>query len=136
MGGRGAFADSNNQNFTFVEGGQTYRTIKKYKGFETIEKIDQTKNTAIPFYSHSGSNIYVVVQQNKIKNITVYGENHNVVTSIDFYKKHHGVIPHTHPHGIHTNDGPGIPPTEEEWKLIRYIKKKTRLKCFNDQSTN
>ncbi len=86
--------------------------------------------------SHSGKNIYVVVYKGKISSIIVYGEDHNQVTSIDFYNEHHGVSPHTHPYGVHQHGKRGTPPTEEEWQLINYIVKETRLEYYDGKGSN
>lgn len=68
MGSRGAFADVNTGNFTFVDGGQTYHSLGEVDGVKVI--VRDKGSVKAPEFSHTANRIYAVVQDGKLKHLT------------------------------------------------------------------
>lgn len=126
MGSRGAFADVNAGDFTFVDGGQTFNSIGKVDGVKVLVRTDGYSVKA-PEYSHTAKRTYAVIQDGKLKHLTFYDENHNQYVSIDLLHEHGSkrLKPHKHLYLDHTDDG--IPISDSELKLINKIKRRFNL---------
>lgn len=125
MGSRGAFEDVNTGNFTFVDGGKTFNSIGEVDGVKVLVRADGYSVKA-PEYSHTENRIYAVVQGNKLKHLTFYGDDHKQKVSIDVSQEHWGVKPHKH-YNLNHNDH-GIPINENEQAMIDKIKRRFNLK--------
>lgn len=129
MGSRGAFVDVNSGNFTFIEGGQHYKSLGVLSSNPNVKVIIQdSSNVKAPEFSHTAGRIYAVVKEGVLKHLAYYDENHNQAVSIDFLHAHNGVQPHRHVYMRHNKNDPGIPPTRAEKQLIRKIKKEFHLR--------
>lgn len=129
MGSRGAFVNVNIGNFTFVEGGQRYFKIGTLRSNNNVEILMmQGNNVKAPEFSHSANKIYAIVKDGMLKHLAFYDEEHKQAVSIDFAHKHNGVQPHRHVYLRHNKKDPGVPPTKEEVKLIKMIKREFKLK--------
>ncbi len=129
MGSRGAFVDVNSGNFSFIAGGQHYKSIGVLSNNPNVKIIVQdSSNVKAPEYSHTPERIYAVVKYGALKHVAYYDENHKQAISIDFAHAHKGVKPHRHIYMSHNKNDPGIPPTAEEKRLIKQIKKEFHLK--------
>lgn len=128
MGSRGAFIDVNRGNFSFAENGQHYETIGEITGIQILKQTFGAVKA--PEYSHSSNRIYAVIQNEKIKHLTFYDENHKQVKSIDFGHTHgeNKVIPHVHYNLMHNKNEVGTPPSAADWQLIIKIKKKLGMR--------
>lgn len=125
MGGRGAFINVNKQDFTFVEGGQTYHSIGEVDGVKVLVR-EKGNSVKAPDYSHTANRTYAIIQNGKLKHLTWYDENHNQSVSIDFGHAHNGVIPHKHYNLDHTDKG--IPIDDKELALANKIKRRFNLR--------
>ncbi len=126
MGGRGSFIDVKHDDFSFVESGQKYHTIGVVDKVKIIIKDPKFKESVNqPLYSHSPNAIYATVQRGRLKYITFYGRNHEIVNEIDLQHRHEGVSPHKHPYGNHTIYEKL---TKEEHELVDKIKRESGLK--------
>lgn len=129
MGSRGAFIDVNNGDFTFVVGGQHYKSLGVLSDNPNIKVIVQdSSNVKAPEYSHTPGRIYAVVKDGMLKHLAYYDENHKQAISIDLAHEHKGVKPHRHVYMNHEKNSPGVPPTAAEQALIDKIKKEFHLK--------
>ena len=129
MGSRGAFVDISSGNFTFIDGGQHYKSLGTLKGDPNVKIIVQdSSNVKAPEYSHTAGRIYAVVKDGVLKHLAYYDDNHNQAVSIDFLHAHNGVQPHRHMYLSHNKNDSGDPPTAAEKKLIRKIKKEYHLR--------
>lgn len=124
MGGRGAFVDVNNSDFTFKENGKNYHSIGEIDGIKVL--VQDKGNVKAPEYSHTANRIYAIVQNGALKHLTFYDSNHNQEVSIDLLHKHNKICPHKHFHLNHSDKG--IPITSEEQALIDKIKRRFGLK--------
>lgn len=128
MGSRGAFINIDKGNFCFVENGQHYETIGEIEGTKIlIQKIGAVK---APEFSHSKNAIYAIVQGGTLKHLTFYDENHRQFKSIDFCHPHgiNKLQPHIHYNLIHNKNELGIPPSADDLKLAKKIKKAMGVK--------
>ena len=124
MGSRKAFKSVEKKDFTFVENGQTYRTIG---GFDNLRVLIKEKGSVnAPVFSHTANRIYAVVQKGELKHLAYYDENHNQAIAIDLKHKHHGVQPHKHIYLNHLDDGIAI--SVEEQRLVDRVRKEFNLK--------
>ena len=129
MGSRGAFVNVSGGDFTFIEGGQHYKSLGTLKNNPNVKVIVQdSSNVKAPEYSHTAGRIYAVVKDGVLKHLAYYDENHNQAVSIDFAHAHKGVQPHRHVYLNHNKNDPGVPPTATEKRLIRKIKKEYHLR--------
>ncbi|MCQ2524349.1 MAG: hypothetical protein MJ123_08415 [Lachnospiraceae bacterium] len=129
MGSRGAFENIDIGKFSFIEGGQHYKSIGSLSSNTNVKVILQdTKNVKAPEYSHTEGRIYAVVKEGKLKHLAYYDESHNQAVSIDFAHPHKGIQPHRHEYMDHNKNAPGVAPTPEEEALIKKIKKEFHLK--------
>ena len=72
MGSRKAFKSVEKKDFTFVENGQTYRTIG---GFDNLKVLIREKGAVrAPEISHTANRIYAVVQKGKLKHLAISAE--------------------------------------------------------------
>lgn len=125
MGSMGAFVNVDIGNFAFVDGGKTFNSIGEVDGIKVLVRPEGYSVKA-PEYSHTENRIYAIVQGDRLKHLTFYGDDHKQIVSIDVSQKHHGVIPHKH-YNLNHNDS-GIPINESEQKLINKIKRRFNLK--------
>ena len=129
MGSRGAFVDVSSGNFSFVEGGQHYKSLGVLSSNSNVKIIMQDSNAVkAPEFSHTAGRIYAVVKNGELKHLAYYDEDHKQAVSIDFSHDHKGVQPHRHVYLSHNKTDPGVPPTAKETALIRKIKKEYHLK--------
>lgn len=129
MGSRGSFVDVNSGDFTFVAGGQHYKSIGILSSNPNVKVIVQdSSNVKAPEFSHTPGRIYAIVKDGTLKHLAYYDENHNQAISIDLAHAHHGVQPHRHVYMSHDKNDPGVPPTPTEMELINKIKKEFHLK--------
>ena len=129
MGSRGSFEDVDIGNFTFIEGGQHYKSIGVLSSNVNVKVIVQdSNNVKAPEYSHTAGRIYAVVKNGQLKHVAYYDENHKQSVSIDLTHAHKGVKPHRHVYLSHNKDNPGVPPTKAEMKLIKQIKQEYHLR--------
>lgn len=129
MGSRGAFVDVNTGNFTFKAGGQHYKSIGVLSTNPNVKVIVQdSTNVKAPEFSHTQGRIYAVVKEGVLKHLAYYDDAHKQAISIDFAHAHNGVQPHRHVYMSHNKNDPGVPPTTDEKKLIKKIKKEFHLK--------
>ncbi len=124
MGGRGAFVDVNNKDFTFVEGGQTYISVGEVDGIKIIVRKGNLSVKA-PEYSHTENRIYATLQDGKLKHLSFYDENHKQVKSIDFGHEHgtDHLNPHVHFNMEHNKNERGTAPSDSDIILINKINK-------------
>ncbi|MBR1580160.1 MAG: hypothetical protein IJ668_06650 [Selenomonadaceae bacterium] len=124
MGSRASFKSAGGGDFTFVENGQTYRTIG---GFDNLRVLIKEKGSVkAPEFSHTENRIYAVVQKGVLKHLVYYDEKHRQAVSIDLTHSHHGVQPHKHIYLDHSDKG--IPISAEEQRLVDRVKKEFNLK--------
>ena len=129
MGSRGAFVDIDKGNFSFVEGGQHYKSIGTLSTNPNVKVIvKDSNNVKAPEYSHTPGRVYAVVKNGVLKHLAFYDQEHNQAVSIDLSHDHQGVVPHRHVHLQHDKSLPGVPPTRLEKELIKKIKKEFHLK--------
>ena len=129
MGARGAFVDVNKGDFSFVSGGQHYKTIGELSSNPNVKVIIQDYSSVkAPEYSHTPNRIYAVVQKGRLKHLAYYDENHKQAVIVDLWHKHGEVMPHIHLYMNHDKDLPGVPPTAEQLKLVNKIRKEFNLK--------
>ena len=129
MGSRGAFADISTGNFTFVSGGQHYKSLGILQDNPNVKIIIQdTNNVKAPEFSHTPGRIYAVVKDGELKHLAYYDENHKQAVSIDFAHAHKGVQPHRHVYLSHNKSDPGVPPTAAEQALANKIKREFHLR--------
>lgn len=142
MGSRGSFVDIDKGDFTFVEGGQTFRKVAMVDDVVVLERFEG--GVKAPDYSHSADRIYAVIQTQKAKNkktgeyetvtrlkqLAFYDKNHDQKISVDFGHPHTGVRPHIHIDRIHDKNVPGIPPTKEQLELANKIIRRLKLDAY------
>ena len=129
MGSRGSFVNVDKGDFTFIEGGQHYKSLGTLKGNPNVKIIVQDSNNVVaPVFSHTEGRIYAVVKNGVLKHLAYYDKEHKQAVSIDFLHEHHGVKPHRHEYMNHDKNSEGHPPTQDEWTLIKQIKKEYHLK--------
>lgn len=129
MGSRGAFIDVNMNDFSFKDNGQIYMSLGNLSSDSNVKiLVQKTNNVKAPEYSHTAERIYAIIKNGELKHLAFYDENHKQAVSIDFSHYHKGVKPHRHVYMSHNKNDPGIPPTENELKLIKKIKKEFHLK--------
>lgn len=142
MGSRGSFVDVDKGDFTFVDGGQTFRKVAMVDDVVVLERI--SGGAKAPEYSHSADRIYAVIQKKEKKNIETgenettidlkhlafYDKNHNQKVSIDFQHEHNGAKPHVHFNLIHDKNEPGISPTKEQLALANKIIRRLKLNAY------
>ena len=129
MGSRGAFVDVNTGNFSFVQGGQHYMSLGSLSSNPNVKVIIQDSNAVkAPEYSHTPGRIYAVVKNGELKHLAYYDDAHKQAVSIDLAHDHKGVQPHRHVYLSHNKNDPGIPPTAEEYNIIKMIKKEFHLR--------
>lgn len=77
-----------------------------------------------PEYLHSLNSTYAVIQNEKLKHLTFYDENHRQVKSIDFSNLHvkNKVVSYVHYNMAHNNE-PVTLLLVSDWQLINKIKK-------------
>lgn len=129
MGSRGAFVNVDRNDFSFVEGGQHYKSLGVLSSNPNVKIIIQDSNAVkAPEYSHTAGRIYAVVKNGELKHLAYYDENHKQAVSIDLAHEHKGVKPHRHVYLSHNKNDPGVPPTTSEAELINKIKKEFHLR--------
>lgn len=129
MGSRGAFVDVGDGDFTFVSGGQHYKSLGILQNNPKVKVIVQdTNNVKAPEYSHTAGRIYAVVKEGELKHLAYYDEEHKQAVSVDFSHPHKGVQPHRHVYLSHNKTDPGVPPTAAEQALANKIRKEFHLK--------
>lgn len=129
MGSRGAFVNVDRNDFSFVEGGQHYKSLGVLSSNPNVKIIIQDSNAVkAPEYSHTAGRIYAVVKNGELKHLAYYDENHKQAVSIDLAHEHKGVKPHRHVYLSHNKNDPGVPPTTSESELINKIKKEFHLR--------
>ncbi|MDD4065814.1 MAG: hypothetical protein WC196_05030 [Bacilli bacterium] len=105
--------------------GETYVSIGMVDGIKVIERMSGLSVSA-PEYSHSPNRTYAIMQEGKLKYLAFYDSHHKQVKVIDFMHKHFGICPHVHYNLDHSDKG--ITPSEDDWTLIRKLKKGLRVK--------
>lgn len=122
MGGRGAFVDVKNNDFRFVENGQTFITVGEIDGIEIIIR-KKPYATNVPMYSHGENKIYAVVKNGKLKSLAYYDEFHCQARCVDFDHKHgtNHVVPHVHFYLNHNPEESGNPANFEDLKNAEKI---------------
>lgn len=120
MGSRGSFIDVNRGNFNFTDNGQHYETIGVIGEIQILKQ--PYGSVKAPEYSHSPNRIYAVIQNDKLKHISFYDDNHKQVKVIDLEHYHCGLKPHVHYNLNHTDKS--IPLNEDDYKLIDKIKRR------------
>ena len=124
MGSRSSFKNVHSGDFTFVDGGKTFRSIG---GFDNVKiLVRDSGSVKAPEFSHTAGRIYAIVQNGTLKHLAYYDENHKQAVSIDLLHAHHGVQPHKHLYLDHSDKG--IPISEKEKALINEIKERYGLK--------
>ena len=126
MGGRGYHNDVN--GYLDASG--------RIKEFETIYqsedgKIDFVKdaiafkNPTTPIFSKSSNKIYVLIGKNdKIKNISFYGENHLMIKSIHLDHRDSGLTEHVHDGDLYNHvPNSGRPLTKDEEQIKNKVLK-------------
>lgn len=74
MGSRSSFKDVKAKNFSFVEGGKTYRSIG---GFDNVKiLVKESGSVKAPEFSHTANRIYAIVQNGALKHLAYCDENH------------------------------------------------------------
>lgn len=101
MGGRGAFISVSEEDFRFVENGQTYHKIGEIGDVHVLMRLGKFSVKA-PDYSHTDSRKYAIIQNGMLKHIAYYDENHRQIRCVDFWHKHGEMIPHVHENLNHT----------------------------------
>ena len=124
MGSRSSFKNVNAGDFSFVDGGKTFRSIG---GFDNVKiLVRDSGSVKAPEFSHTAGRIYAIVQDGKLKHLAYYDENHKQAVSIDLQHAHHGVQPHKHLYLDHSDKG--IPLSEKEKALVNEIKERFGLR--------
>lgn len=128
MGSRGAFVDVNLKDFTLNIGigknQQTYKTIGEIDGVQIIVQ-EKGQSVKAPDYSHTANRKYAVIQDGKLKHLSFYDENHDLVRVIDFSHMHDKNKPHVHYDREHKLPS-GIP-TDNDWRLIKKISRRYNI---------
>ncbi len=128
MGSRGAFADVDMESFDFRENGQHYKSLGTLSSNPNVKIIVQdSNNVKAPEFSHTAGRIYAVVKGSQLKHLAYYDSEHKQAISIDLAHEHKGVKPHRHVYLSHSKSDPGVPPTDEEMRLINKIKREYKL---------
>ncbi len=129
MGSRGSFVDVDKGDFSFKVDGQHYKSVGALSSNPNVKVIIQdSSNVKAPEFSHSPNRIYAIVKDGILKHLAFYDINHAQDVAIDLRHSHRGVQPHRHVRMNHSKKEPGVPPTEDELKLIEQIKKEFHLK--------
>ena len=124
MGSRSSFKNVHAGDFSFVDGGKTFRSIG---GFDNVKiLVRDSGSVKAPEYSHTANRIYAIVQDGGLKHLAYYDEKHRQAVVIDLTHKHHGVQPHKHLYLDHSDKG--IPISEKEKALVNEIKERFGLK--------
>ena len=128
MGSRGAFVNASIGDFRFNMGTgknqQTFKTIGEIDGVQIIVQ-DKGQSVKAPDYSHTANRTYAVIQDGKLKHLSFYDENHNLVRVIDFGHEHDENNPHVHYDKEHKLAS-GVP-TDEDWKIIKKISRRYKI---------
>lgn len=124
MGSRGSFVNVNANDFTFVDGGQTYHSIGEVDGVKIL--VRDKGSVKAPELSHSKDTAYAVIQDGSLKHLAWYDENHNQNICIDFLHTHKGLKPHKHLNLDHSDQG--IRPTDKELEFANKIRRRFKLK--------
>lgn len=128
MGSRGSFVSITAGDYTFTADGQHYKSLGILSSNPNVKVIVQdSNNVKAPEYSHTANRIYAVVKNGELKHLAYYDDNHKQAVSIDFSHEHKGVKPHRHEYLNHAKNAPGVPPTADEWKLIKKIRREFHL---------
>ena len=123
MGSRISFKNIHAGNFTFVDGGKTFRSIG---GFDNVKiLVRDSGSVKAPEFSHTANRIYAIVQGGELKHRAYYDENHKQAVVIDLRHKHRGVQPHKHIYLNHSDNGIAI--SEKERALVNEIKERLGL---------
>lgn len=101
MGSRGAFQSVDTNNFTFVDGGQTYHCIGYVDDIKVLIK-EKGNSVKAPEYSHTAGRKYTIVQNGTLKHLAYYDENHKQAISIDLLHEHNSLKPHLHEYLDHS----------------------------------
>ena len=126
MGSRGAFINVNVGNFTFREGGRIYKLVGTISG---IKVLIQTKGASkAPEFSHSPNRMYAILQNNTVKHLAYYDENHRQAACIDFNHEHHGLRPHKHLYLNHKKEDDAMPLNSKDRKNIEKLKRRYHLR--------
>ena len=124
MGSRASFKSVKSKDFSFVDNGETYRSIGEFENVKILVK--ENGSVKAPEFSHTENRIYAITQNGALKHLAYYDENHNQAVSIDLLHAHKGIQPHKHLYLDHSDTG--IPISDEEKKLIARIKREFNLK--------
>ena len=124
MGSRGAFEDVAKGDFTFVEGGQTYKSVGEVDGIKVL--VRTSGSVKAPEFSHTRNRVYAIIQNGALKHLAFYDENHRQSVSIDLMHEHYGIKPHKHLYLNHTDTG--IPISSEEQAMIDKIRRRYNLR--------
>lgn len=115
----GSFKDYNEATGCFNR--LLYTTVARDGDMKLVVSTGLEKNLKPIEKAHSPKSIYVVLRNDgKLKNINGFDENREKLRQIDLDHKHNGLKPHVHDFSdgskYHPTDG--LPPTDEDWKLI------------------
>ena len=129
MGGRGAFKNVSEKDFTFVENGQTYIKVGEIGDVEILVRKGNLSVKA-PDYSHSPNKVYATLQNGKLKHLSFYDKEHHQYKTIDFLHEHgtNHVKPHVHFNMQHIKDEKGTPPSRIDYEIINKINNWLRRK--------
>ena len=122
MGSRNAFIDIEKGNFTFIEDGQTFETIGWIDDCELIT-ITSGKSIKAPEFSHNNT-YYAVIQDNKLKHLATYNDDHRQIRCVDFGHRHDGNQPHIHLYLDHSTASSVNSLVDKEKDIINKIIKK------------
>ena len=124
MGSRGAFQSVDTNNFTFVDGGQTYHCIGYVDDIKVLIR-EKGNSVKAPEYSHTAGRKYAIVQDGKLKHLAYYDENHKQAISRDLLHEHNSLKPHLHEYLDHNT---GLPISKEQQAIVDKIKRRFKLK--------
>lgn len=122
MGGRGAFVNVKDKNFSFVDNGQTFITVGEVDEIKILVR-QKPYSVKAPEYSHTGNRIYAIVQEGKLKHLAFYDDSHRQIKCIDLAHAHglDKIKPHIHYNLIHNKNESGVPTSESDNELISKI---------------
>lgn len=129
MGSRGAFLSVEANDFSFIDGGQHYKSIGVLSNNQNVKVLVQnSRNVKAPEYSHTQERVYAIVKDGVLKHLAFYDSDHRQSACVDFCHAHKGIQPHRHEYLNHGKNALGVYPTDSELSLAKQIRKEFHLK--------